>query len=37
VYLAKPVFPEAGDWNIDVEVRQSDRFTSRSLQFNVHE
>ena len=37
VYLAKPVFPEAGDWNVDVEVRRNDQFTSRSLQFNVRE
>jgi hypothetical protein len=37
VYLAKPVFSEAGDWNVDVEVRRNDQFTSRSLQFNVHE
>ena len=37
VYLAKPVFPEAGDWTIDVEVRRNDQFTSRSLQFNVRE
>lgn len=37
VYLAKPVFPEAGDWKIDVEVRRNDQLSTRSLQFNVHE
>jgi hypothetical protein len=37
VYLAKPVFSEAGDWKIDVEVRRNDQFSSRSLQFNVRE
>ena len=37
VYLAKPVFPEAGDWKVDVEVRRNDQFSTRSLQFNVRE
>lgn len=37
VYLAKPVFPEAGDWKVDVEVRRNDQFSTRSLEFNVHE
>jgi hypothetical protein len=37
VYLAKPVFPEAGDWKVDVEVRRNDQFSMRSLQFNVRE
>ncbi len=37
VYLAKPVFPRAGDWTVDVEVRRNDQFSTRSLTFNVHE
>ena len=37
VYLAKPVFPEAGDWKVDVEVRRNDQLSTRSLEFNVHE
>ena len=37
IYLAKPVFPEAGNWNIDVEVRRADQFSVRTLQFNVRE
>jgi hypothetical protein len=37
VYLAKPIFPEAGDWKVDVEVRRNDQFSARSLQFNVRE
>ena len=37
VYIAKPMFSEAGDWKVDVEVRRNDQFTTRSLQFNVHE
>ncbi|HEY3939727.1 MAG TPA: FixH family protein [Bryobacteraceae bacterium] len=35
VYVAKPVFPEAGEWNIYVEVRRSDQLSSRTIQFNV--
>jgi hypothetical protein len=35
VYIAKPVFPAAGDWNVYVEVRRSDAMTSRSIQFSV--
>ena len=35
VYLAKPVFPEPGQWNVYVEARRDDAVTSRSIQFNV--
>jgi hypothetical protein len=37
VYLAKPIFPEAGNWKVDVEVRRNDQFSMRSLEFNVRE
>ena len=37
VYLAKPIFPEAGDWKVDVEVRRNDQFSVRSLEFNGRE
>ena len=37
VYLAKPIFPESGNWKVDVEVRRNDRFSMRSLEFNVRE
>lgn len=39
VYIAKPVFPNAGTWNVYVEVRhrneQTEEVTSRTIQFNV--
>ena len=37
VYLSKPIFPEAGNWKVDVEVRRNDQFSMRSLEFNVRE
>ena len=37
VYLAKPIFPEAGNWKVDVEVRRNDQFSMRSQEFNVRE
>jgi hypothetical protein len=35
LYLAKPIFPETGAWNVRAEVRLSDRVTSRILEFSV--
>ncbi len=35
VYIAKPVFPTAGDWNVYVEVRRSNEMSSRTIQFSV--
>jgi hypothetical protein len=35
VYLAKPVFPKAGQWSIYVEVRRSGALTTRNVQFSV--
>jgi acetylornithine deacetylase/succinyl-diaminopimelate desuccinylase-like protein len=35
VYVAKPVFPESGEWNVYVEVRLADQLSSRMIQFNV--
>lgn len=35
VYVAKPVFPETGQWNILVEARRNDRVSTRTDQFNV--
>jgi hypothetical protein len=37
VYLAKPIFREAGNWSVNVEVRRSDQLTSRTLEFSVHD
>ncbi len=35
MYVAKPVFPVEGDWNIYVEVRLDNRMSSRTMQFSV--
>ena len=35
VYLAKPVFPEAGEWSVYVEVHRNDQFTARTLEYTV--
>lgn len=35
VYIAKPIFPSAGDWDIYVEVRRDNGMSSRTIQFNV--
>jgi hypothetical protein len=35
LYVAKPVFPDAGTWSVYVEVRRNDEITTRTLDFNV--
>jgi hypothetical protein len=37
VYIAKPVFPAAGDWNVYVQVRRNNEMSSRTIQFSVAE
>jgi YtkA-like len=37
VYVAKPIFPIAGEWNLYVEVHRRDRMSSRTIQFSVPE
>ena len=37
VYVAKPNFPVAGQWNVEVTVRRNDQQTDRTIQFNVVE
>ena len=37
VYVAKPVFPEAGQWSIYVEARRDDAVSSRTIEFSVAE
>jgi len=37
VYVAKPIFPVAGEWNIYVEVHRDDRMSARTIQFTVPE
>jgi hypothetical protein len=34
-YLAKPVFPEAGEWSIYVEVHRGGKMTARTTQVSV--
>lgn len=37
VYIAKPVFPVSGEWNVYVEVRRSNEMSSRTISFTVAE
>jgi len=37
VYLAKPIFPSAAEWNVYVEARRNDEMSARTIQFNVPE
>ena len=35
IYSAKPVFPEAGEWLVLVEVRRDDEVSARTITFEV--
>jgi hypothetical protein len=35
VYLAKPVFPQPGPWNISVEVHRNEDSSTRTMEFTV--
>lgn len=35
VYIAKPVFPAAGEWNVYVEVHRDNAMSARTIQFSV--
>jgi YtkA-like len=37
VYIAKPIFPVAGEWNIYVEAHRANELSARTIQFNVPE
>lgn len=37
VYVAKPVFPTAGEWSVRVEVRRGDQVSARTIEYNVPE
>lgn len=37
VYIAKPVFPMSGEWNVYVEVRRDNLMSARTIQFSVPE
>jgi uncharacterized GH25 family protein len=34
-YVAKPVFPAAGQWNVYVEVKRADQMSARTIEFTV--
>ncbi len=34
-YMAKPLFPVAGRWNVDVEVHRDDEMTGRTIEYYV--
>jgi hypothetical protein len=36
-YMAKPVFPVSGEWNVYVEVHRNNAMSSRTIQYNVPE
>lgn len=35
IYIAQPVFPVAGEWNVYVEVRRENQMSARTIQFSV--
>lgn len=35
VYMAKPLFPSAGRWNVYVEVRRDDAISARTIEYYV--
>lgn len=35
VYVAKPVFPVSGEWNVYVEVHRANQMTARTIEFSV--
>ncbi len=37
VYVAKPIFPASGEWNVYVEVHRNNQMTARTIQFSVQE
>lgn len=37
IYIAKPVFPTSGEWNIYVEVHHANAMSSRTIPFSVPE
>lgn len=37
VYVAKPIFPLAGEWNVYVEAHRNNEMSARTIQFNVPE
>lgn len=35
VYIAKPEFPHAGQWNVYVEVRRNGAMSARTIEYSV--
>lgn len=35
VYIAKPIFPVAGEWNLYVQAHRNDQMSARTIEFNV--
>ena len=35
IYIAKPIFPNSGEWSIYVEVRRGNEMSARTIQFQV--
>ncbi|HEY7212812.1 MAG TPA: FixH family protein [Bryobacteraceae bacterium] len=35
VYVAKPIFPSAGQWSVYVEVHRGGLMSARTIEFNV--
>ncbi len=35
VYVAKPIFPISGEWNVYVEVHRDNAMTARTIEFSV--
>ena len=35
IYIAQPVFPVPGEWNVYVEVRRDNQMSARTIQFSV--
>lgn len=37
LYVAKPIFPKTGTWNVQVRARREGRESNRVVQFNIAE
>jgi YtkA-like len=37
VYLAKPIFPVTGEWNVYVQAHRNNQMSARTIPFNVPE
>jgi len=37
VYVAKPIFPLSGEWNVYVEAHRNNQMSARTIEFNVPE